>query len=187
MGRPTYTNARLAKGKLIIEQGAYEDLHLRATTSRNGVLRLFASDRMTGEATMYEGRAVKLKSIQINARAGDDTITLDESFPAATVFLNGGNDHLIAGSAAHRIYGGAGDDTIYAGGGDDTIYGESGIDRLFGEGGTDYLDGGLHKDFLDGGSGKNKLIGGDGIDNFTVRSTKDKVDRDARDHVRLLA
>lgn len=112
-------------------------------------------------------------------------LTIDRSFPAATIYLNEMNTRLVANDQPNTIYGGSGDDTIYAGGGDDVVYGDEGSDRLFGEGGNDTIFGGAHKDFLSGGSGKNILVGGSGTDYFTIRP-KDKTDREPRDHVTVI-
>lgn len=180
---PANSSAGMAGNRLIVEVGSPNATELRSTTSKNGVFRAYADE---GSAPLIEIKAAKIAAVSVLSNAASRPLKLDDSFPAADIVLGSGNDHLIANDQPNTIYGGAGDDTIYAGGGDDVVYGDAGNDRIYGEGGDDTLFGGAHKDRLDGGIGKNVLVGGSGTDSFTVRS-KDKIDREERDHLKVIS
>jgi len=87
--------------------------------------------------------------IQVFGRAGDDTITLDETngvLPRANLF------------------GGAGNDSIAGGSGNDQLFGQGGHDALLGRGGVDLLFGGAGNDTLVGGAGDDQAFGQAGND-----------------------
>lgn len=179
-------SVRLSSGKLIVNIGwASEDVRLSTRTSSTGRLRVFYSVGRHSQSQLGVDSldASKVKSVYVFDNGRSQSITLDPSFPSATVYLNGGDDKIVANDAANTIYGGNGNDTIFAGGGDDVLYGEGGVDRLYGQGGTDGLDGGSSNDYLDGGAGRNLLVGGKGADRLTQRNGKDKLQRDAEDRV----
>jgi len=83
-------------------------------------------------------------TIQIDAKGGDDTITVSSSITRSA-----------------WIWGGSGKDTASGGGGNDFIFGNSGNDSLKGNNGRDILIGGDGTDKLDGGLSDDVLIGGD--------------------------
>jgi hypothetical protein len=82
-----------------------------------------------------------------------------------TIYLGNGNDGLIAGSGAPRLYidCGAGNDTVVGGNKDDTIFGGKGADSLVGGNGNDSIDGGASNDKLYGGAGNDTFVSNDGI------------------------
>src|SRR5262249_26095991 len=68
-------------------------------------------------------------TLDVSGKAGNDTITLDESngaLPAAEISGGAGNDVLTGGSGNDRIFGGAGNDTINGGGGGGAHYARGG-------------------------------------------------------------
>ena len=75
-----------------------------------------------------------------------------------------GEDEIIGGSGADRLYGKGGDDEIKGRAGDDRLYGAAGEDELYGGDGNDRLYGGTQDDELDGGRGHDRIYGGDGND-----------------------
>lgn len=138
-----------------------------ATLSGSGYLRFFDNsnaitpnlyDQLAGQ-TSFKVKASAVKSVQVSSYVVNARIKLDESMPAAVVYLGDGNDFFRGNSKSNVIYGEKGNDTLYAGGGDDLVLGGEGNDSLFGGSGTDY---------------------------FTVRS-KDKTDREPRDHLNLIS
>ncbi|MDB5171566.1 MAG: hem peroxidase [Phycisphaerales bacterium] len=112
--------------------------------------------------------AATVTGFNINLRAGNDTLTFDETNGAiaipATVFGGGGNDSIVTGSGNDVIYGGAGNDSVSAGAGDDSLFGGEGKDSLDGGSGDDVLDGGAGNDSLTGGADSDTLLGGAGSD-----------------------
>lgn len=99
--------------------------------------------------------------------AGDDILSLPESFGAENLYGEAGNDTLYGNSFANRIMGAEDNDTIYAAAGNDSLYGQWGADSLYGEAGDDLLDGGnedASADTLHGGSGNDILYGWGGDD-----------------------
>ena len=77
---------------------------------------------------------------------------------------SGGNDILIGGTAADRLYGGADNDLLQGNGGNDYLKGEAGIDTLEGGPDNDSLVGGAGNDVLRGEGGNDYLIGATGLD-----------------------
>jgi Ca2+-binding RTX toxin-like protein len=96
---------------------------------------------------------------------GNDTFYMPNSF-STTVYGNGGNDTISAGSStvAQIVYGGAGNDYISGGTGNDVFYGEDGNDNLTGGNGNNSLYGGAGNDTLMGGTGNSLMDGGTGDD-----------------------
>ena len=75
-----------------------------------------------------------------------------------------GNDVIIGGSEADKLFGEDGDDVLIGYEGNDELIGGTGNDILRGREGNDDIDGGDGNDFIDGGSGNDTLIGGNGDD-----------------------
>ena len=113
-------------------------------------------------------------SIQVDAKGGNDSVTLHAGLTRPAVVDGGtGNDTLVGGGGADSLTGGdgndsvtarGGNDTVRGGAGNDTLVGGSGADRLYGEDGNDVLAGGTGADLLDGGTGNDSLTGGSGAD-----------------------
>jgi Ca2+-binding RTX toxin-like protein len=85
-----------------------------------------------------------------------------------TVLAGDGNDIIITGSGADKLYGQDGHDTLMSGAGDDLLLGGAGNDILNGGAGSDDLWGGTGNDTLIGGTGSDDMWGGAGSDTFAV-------------------
>jgi hypothetical protein len=123
---------------------------------------------------------IDLESITINARDGDDEITLtgvaDELASILSLHGNAGNDEImIAGEVRTglTLTGGAGNDTLKGSRGNDTLHGGDGNDLLQGHGGNDELHGNAGNDRLNGHGGHDTLSGGAGRDRLTGHSGRD--------------
>jgi Ca2+-binding RTX toxin-like protein len=117
--------------------------------------------------------AASVTSIDVQAGAGDDFVTIGPGIIGASVqggpgndtILGGqGNDTLAGGQGADSISGGPGDDVIHGGKGADSIGGGKGNDLLYGGPGNDTIRGGQGNDTITGGAGDNVLYGGAGDD-----------------------
>ena len=110
----------------------------------------------------------QVTSIRIDAGAGDDVITFDQSNGVlkipSLIYAGDGNDRVTGGAHRDRIYAGRGNDHIDGAGGNDVLYGEAGDDVLMGGRGDDYLVGGAGRDDLRGSLGTDRLIVEAGID-----------------------
>ncbi len=93
-----------------------------------------------------EFTASDVLEIQIEARAGNDSVSLG------------------AGVGYAIIHGGEGDDTLTGSAGRDALYGDNGNDVLRGNAAGDLLDGGAGDDTLEGQDGDDTLQGGIGDD-----------------------
>jgi hypothetical protein len=105
-----------------------------------------------GKTTSFA--AAKVGEIRVEGRAGDDHITIDDTF------------HPLEIDAV--LLGGRGNDRLTGAGGDDTLEGSWGNDLLQGREGNDRLDGGAGNDRLMGGVGYDAIWGGDGDDRITT-------------------
>jgi Ca2+-binding RTX toxin-like protein len=103
--------------------------------------------------------APSIGGFEVNAGAGDDSVTVAREVPIA-VTLRGGpdNDRLVGSAGADKLVGGTGDDTLIGRAGSDSLFGGPGDDRLVGCSGNDLLRGSSGEDTLLGGSGQNRLI-----------------------------
>jgi Ca2+-binding RTX toxin-like protein len=103
--------------------------------------------------------AAAIAGFEVNAGAGDDTVTVAREVPIPVTLRGGpGRDRLVGGSAADKLVGGTGDDVLIGRAGADSLFGGPGNDRLIGGGGNDLLRGGSGEDALLGGSGSNDLV-----------------------------
>jgi Ca2+-binding RTX toxin-like protein len=76
-----------------------------------------------GVTSSFESAAVK--SISIDAKAGNDLVTLDSTVDRpANISGGSGRDTLTGGAAADNISGGRGDDVLRGNGGADRLYGD---------------------------------------------------------------
>ena len=103
---------------------------------------------------------------RIDAGAGDDTVygydgndTADGGVGNDTAFGGNGDDALVGGTGNDWLGGDAGNDDLRGGGNDDRLAGGDGADRLYGEDGSDLLIGNGGPDTLDGGAGGNEYSG----------------------------
>jgi Ca2+-binding RTX toxin-like protein len=142
------------------------------TISRDADGKIFVN----GDAVSVEGGQPTVANttvIEVFGRAGDDTITLDETngpLPAAHLFGGAGNDVLTGGSGNDQLFGGAGNDALLGKGGDDLLFGGAGDDVLTGGTGRDQMFGQAGNDRMvwNPGDGSDLLEGGDGIDTAEV-------------------
>lgn len=101
-------------------------------------------------------RASAVKSFEVNADGGDDSVTVGKAVPVpVTLRGGGGNDTLAGGRGPDVLIGGEGDDRLNGQGGADMLYGFAGVDTLLGGWGDDVLRGGPGMDVLAGGPGEN--------------------------------
>src|SRR5688572_13646586 len=86
-------------------------------------------DPFAAPVTTYD--AASLRSIRVDAGAGHDTVTVDESILTPADVAGGvGNDTLIGGGGHDRLDGGAGDDVLDGRGGADAMLGRDGTDAV---------------------------------------------------------
>jgi len=110
-------------------------------------------------------------AIRINARGGDDSVTLQALTVPAIVDAGAGNDAVSASAvsaASVMLSGSDGNDLLTGGAGDDRLDGGAGNDALHGGPGNDVLVGGSGDDKLAGGAGRDMLDGGTGTDTAVV-------------------
>ena len=83
----------------------------------------------------------------------------------ADIIGTAGNDTLIGGKSAHKIWGLGGDDVLVGGASHDVLYGGDGADQLFGGQGSDRMYGGAGADVFvleDNTNGRDRIEGGEG-------------------------
>jgi RTX calcium-binding nonapeptide repeat (4 copies) len=134
---------------------------------RNYVIDSLVPLEVGGEICMHpEGRpnqllcaAPPIGGFEVNAGAGDDSVTVARDVPVPVTLRGGpGGDRLLGGAAGDKLVGGPGDDVLIGWGGHDSLFGGPGADRIVGGGGNDILRGEAGPDILVGGPGKNTLI-----------------------------
>jgi uncharacterized repeat protein (TIGR03803 family) len=181
-GTSTASFATLTDGNLLVEGTSGDDV-ITLQTDGNGNL----TATLNG-ATSQNFAVSQINSIDVEAGAGNDSVTIESSMPATlgvsvqggpgddTIMGGPGNDTLGGGAGNDSISGGPGDDSIKGGMGDDVLAGGKGNDTLFGSLGNDTMRGGLGDDSLNGGAGTNQLYGGQGNNTFyAVNGTADQI------------
>jgi Ca2+-binding RTX toxin-like protein len=102
--------------------------------------------------------AAAIGGFEVNAGAGDDSVTVARDVPIPVTLRGGpGQDRLLGGAGADKLIGGTGDDVLIGRAGADSLFGGPGDDRLVGCSGNDLLHGDSGEDTLLGGSGRNEL------------------------------
>lgn len=102
--------------------------------------------------------ASAVKSFEVNAGSGNDSVVLGRAVPVPATLRGGpGDDRLLGGAGNDMLIGGAGDDTLVGRGGADALFGSAGNDTLIGCSGDDTLRGDGGNDVLKGGLGVNDL------------------------------
>jgi hypothetical protein len=139
------------------------------TTMAGGEVEVTVNGRLVGTMNGFFSAGAR---VRINARGGDDVITV-ASVPGAghtpvpmQVFGGPGNDTITGGDGDDTLAGDEGHDSIMGGEGRDKISGAGGKDKLFGGGGSDTLDGGAASDALYGANGNDVLHGRGGNDHL---------------------
>ena len=170
--------AQLSSGHLLVTGTSGDDV-ISLTTSGNDLI-ITMNLQEIGVFALPQ-----ITSIDVEAGAGNDFVSLGTGVPGSSVqggpgddtIMGGpGNDTLGGGAGNDSIAGGPGDDSIKGGAGDDTLAGGKGNDTLFGSLGNDLLRGGLGDDSLNGGAGANQLYGGQGNNTFyCVNGTDDQI------------
>jgi hypothetical protein len=103
--------------------------------------------------------AASIAGFEVNAGAGDDSITLARTVPIPVTLRGGpGDDKLVGGAGDDKLIGGPGNDVLIGRGGADSLFGGPGDDRLIGGPGNDSLHGEAGEDVLVGGTGLNELV-----------------------------
>jgi len=103
--------------------------------------------------------AAAIGGFEVNAGAGDDSVTVAREVPVPVTLRGGpGQDRLVGGAGGDKLVGGPGEDLLIGRAGADSLFGGSGADRLIGGSGNDLLHGESGDDTLLGGSGRNELL-----------------------------
>jgi Ca2+-binding RTX toxin-like protein len=103
--------------------------------------------------------AASIGGFEVNAGAGDDSVTVAREVPVPVTLRGGpGQDRLAGGAGGDKLVGGSGDDVLVGRAGADSLFGGPGDDRLVGCSGNDLLRGGSGEDTLLGGSGQNEMM-----------------------------
>ena len=132
------------KEQLSVQGGPDNDLIVLTRSTAGEVL-------INGGAVPIDGGSptvVQLQRIVVFGGAGDDELTLDETFgplPPGEMDGGEGNDLLIGGDGADVLRGGAGNDTLLGNRGNDVVLGQDGNDLLI-------VNNGDGSDFLEGGA-----------------------------------
>ena len=150
----TASFATLSNGALLINGTAGDD-----TIALNAGTNLTVS--LNGD-TAAPFAVASITSIDVEAGAGNDTVTLGSGVPGSSVQGGPGDDTIIGGPGNDTLGGGQGNDYILGDGGDDLIHGGAGDDSIGGGQGNDDIFGGLGNDTMTGGAGNDTLVGGAG-------------------------
>jgi Ca2+-binding RTX toxin-like protein len=112
-----------------------------------------------GRSNQLTCEAARIGGFEVNAGAGDDSVTVAREVPVPVTLRGGpGDDRLSGGSETDKLIGGPGNDVLVGRAGDDSLFGGPGEDRLSGCAGDDLLRGGPGEDTMLGGSGRNRLL-----------------------------
>ncbi len=99
-----------------------------------------------GGRQMGQYAANAVQNVSLDARGGNDWVSLLLIATPSTILGGDGNDFLFGGSGADTILGGAGQDYLYGLSGNDHLDGNAGDDWLFGGLGTDTFGPNLGRD-----------------------------------------
>lgn len=139
-GRTLFAAAPLGIAEVAVDGGT--QLQITGTNKADNIAITQTASGLKVAAVGFEQTLTGIyKSIKVNAGAGNDRVTVDNSVVTNVV-----------------LYGGAGNDTLTGGAGNDKIYGEAGNDQLFGGEGDDVI--------VSIGGGKDVLTGNGGRDSF---------------------
>ena len=100
----------------------------------------------------------------------NDVIVVGDPYNYDNWFLAGldGDDFVIGGRIADKLWGGIGNDTLIGNLGADYLSGERGNDSLWGGEGSDTMYGGDDNDWLAGETDDDVMFGEDGSDSMYV-------------------
>lgn len=122
--------AMVADGKLDVLGTERADIILLQQLGSD--LYVWVNGRLNGK---YAANAIQ--HIHVDARAGNDIVSLLLVNISSTINGGDGNDFLYGGSRNDTLNGGAGHDYLYGLAGSDTLNGDAGDDWLFGGAGSD--------------------------------------------------
>ena len=169
--------ATLTNGALLVTGTSGDDI-ITLTTS-GGTL----TATLNGSSVSFT--LSQVASIDVEAGAGNDFVSLGIGVPSSSVQGGPGWDTIIDSSGDDTLAGGRGRDIIGAGKGNDLIRGGRGCDSLvaglgndtlYGGPGNDTIHGGPGNDVLDGGAGTNQIYGGQGSNAlYAVDGTADQI------------
>lgn len=162
-------------------------------TGGNDAISLSLSSKNAAELVVRVNNQVNtfakatVRSIQIDAGAGNDSVRIVEKWGALGVpiqIVGGvGNDTLSGSSGADDLQGGDGNDQLFGGLGDDTLWGGRGADRVDGQGGNDLVRGDAGNDVLAGAAGNDQVYGGAGNDTLDGGDGNDTLGGDEEDRI----
>ena len=142
------------------------------TSTANGVglidINAFAGDDTITATTLATASAYAI-TILANGGIGNDTVNLTGVNNGHMEVFGGSDNDTITGPAFalySELNGGSGNDIIYGGGSSDLINGDTGNDFLSGLAGNDSINGDGGNDVIVGGLGDDSLSGGDSSDTF---------------------
>lgn len=162
----------VGSGQLLIHGGRGNDTVTVALDSADPSKLEVVSNGRT-----YTFDASAVATILFQGGKGNDAFTNNTSI-SCLAKGGAGNDTLVGGAVADRLFGGEGkdtldgaegDDVLLGGGGKDLLEGGEGDDAVIGGAGNDTCDGGLGNDYLQGSAGNDRLYGGLG-DDFVMGS-----------------
>ena len=161
--------ADLTGGKLVVSGTSGND---KISMSATGSLIRVTVNGMNTSFTKSQ-----VHSIEDDAFAGNDIVTIADSMPSVMVDGGDGNDVITGGAGNDTLLGGLGTDSLYGHAGNDHIDAGANNDYLEGDSGNDTLIGGSGNDAIDGGSGNDSMSGGAGNDKFYAKDgQKDSLD-----------
>jgi hypothetical protein len=165
------TGAGAAEPRLtVLLAGGVEESSIRIALSADGrsyVIDSVAPLEVGGDVCLHpEGQptqliceAAPIGGFEVNAGAGDDSVSVSREVPIPVTLRGGpGQDRLVGGAGGDKLVGGPGDDVLVGRAGADSLFGGPGTDRLVGCSGNDLLHGDSGVDTLLGGSGQNELV-----------------------------
>jgi len=161
--------AKLAHGVLAIQgTQASDTIALRLQAGKSSVLQVDVGDNGSADAAFPRA---SISQINVDVRAGDDVVRVDERNGAFTTTIR------------TTIDGGAGNDAIAGGSGAETLQGGEGNDSLDGNGGNDLglLGAGDDTFVWDPGDGSDTVEGQDGTDilRFNGAAAAERIDLSA--------
>lgn len=168
-------------GNAFVENG---ELQIRATTGDDviTVARVVDSLRVTVNGTQL-GDFSTIDRILIDARQGNDTITVQPTVELETrIYAGPGDDTVFGGSGNDNIFGAQGDDTIFGRDGNDYIVGAAGDNEIYGQNGDDLIYGGQVA-FVSGGNGDDTIFGGGLADEISGDAGNDLVEAGGGDDI----
>ena len=145
---------------------------------------------LTRNGTQTTYAASQVQKINVDALAGNDTISVSVDLPA-TINGRAGNDKITTADGHDNITSGDGNDTIFTGNGGDRVDGDAGDDSITcGDAGVidgipfgHVISGGDGDDTIVTGSGEDSIHGNAGDDEITVGAGYDSINAEDGDNL----